>query len=36
MLIVSKTFILDDSYTEINRSSTGELVANKEKFPNGM
>lgn len=30
------TFILDDCYTEINRSSTGELVQNLTRFPVGM
>jgi alpha-galactosidase len=30
------TFILDDCYTEINRSSTGEMVQNFTRFPGGM
>jgi alpha-galactosidase len=34
--LIYKTFILDDYYTEINRSASGELVANREKFPQGM
>ena len=30
------TFILDDAYTEINRSASGALVANLTRFPGGM
>lgn len=35
LLIVIK-FILDDYYSNINRSSTGELEANSTRFPDGM
>lgn len=30
------TFILDDFYTELERNSSGYLVANETKFPGGM
>ena len=30
------TFILDDCYTEINRSASGHLVANLTRFPGGL
>lgn len=28
--------VIDDCWTEFNRSADGKLVANKQRFPNGM